>query len=83
MLVASGMEDEVLEKYQKKHCWSKCKNKRRPVEWVYKKGQAGRNNAGGRERTECLVALVTECNRVCKQIVSEEKKTARDGVSSS
>ena len=40
------------------------------------------SKAKGREGKECLVVLVTDFNRVCKQIVSEGTDLARDGARS-
>ena len=76
--LSSDMEDEVLEKYRiKESCWSRYTGMGRPVQWIYKKVRQEECKAEDQEGKECLVAFVT-----CKQIVSEGKNPARDGVRS-
>ena len=80
----TDVEDEVLQKYQKKKTSVGAKTKAGGGLRVgtQKVGQEERK-AKGQEGKSCLVAFVTEFNRICKQIVSEGKNPAHDGVRSS
>ena len=75
------MEEEVLERHGSRKTTGACSQDEVSPQLclVYPKERQGESKAKGREGRECLVPLLLQIDRVCRQCVKEGDDPANDG----